>query len=157
MKKAIRNIGIFLVAALLFIQVFRPEKNNNFDQAGQAFISQYAVNDEISGILKTSCFDCHSEKTNYPWYHNIQPIGFWLNDHIDEGKHELNFDSFSYYSLKKQLHKLDEVEEMVEHDEMPLNSYLWVHSEAKLSEDQKSKLISWSKELKNTLAQAKTE
>ena len=94
-------------------------------------------------ILQTSCFDCHSNYTNYPWYTNIQPIGWWLNHHVDEGKEELNFSEFESYSLKRKLHKLEEIKEMVEEGEMPLSSYTLIHGDTKLSPEQKEILYTW--------------
>jgi hypothetical protein len=101
--------------------------------------------------LQNSCYDCHSNQTNYPWYTQIQPIGFWLNNHVKEGKEELNFSEFVLYKQKKQLHKLDEMIEMIEEQEMPLKSYTWVHTSAELTPEQKSILVNWAKHSKTEL------
>ena len=107
--------------------------------------------ENIQNILKTSCYDCHSNNTNYPWYNKIQPVNWWLADHINEGKEELNFDEFNAYSTKKKLHKLDEVIETIKDNEMPLKSYTLIHSNAKLSENDKQEIEAWVKKIKSEI------
>jgi hypothetical protein len=86
--------------------------------------------------LKSSCYDCHSNKTNYPRYSKINPVGMWLNHHIEEGKAELNFSNFAAYDKKNLDHKLEETAEEVAEGHMPLPSYTLVHADAKLSQEQ---------------------
>jgi hypothetical protein len=96
-------------------------------------------------LLKTSCYDCHSNHTNYPWYSKITPVNWWLNHHIEEGKRELNFSTIATGSFKRKARKLKETAELVEKHEMPMDSYLWIHSEAKLDEAQRRMIIDWAK------------
>jgi hypothetical protein len=112
----------------------------------------YSIPENVQEILKRSCTDCHSNHTNYPWYSNIQPVGWWLQYHIDEGKHELNFSEFATYTPKRQHHKMEETIEMIEQNEMPLNSYLWIHHDAKLNDADKKTLIDWAGHLRDELA-----
>ncbi len=128
-----------VLAILILIQFIRPERNLGKAETENTIF----VNAEVGTILQTSCFDCHSNYTNYPWYTNIQPIGWWLNHHVDEGKEELNFSEFESYSLKRKLHKLEEIKEMVEEGEMPLSSYTLIHGDTKLSPEQKEILYTW--------------
>jgi len=96
-------------------------------------------------VLKTSCYDCHSNSTAYPWYNNIQPVAWWLNKHVNNGKKHLNFSEFGNYDTKKANHKLDEIVETLEKNEMPLFSYVIVHQNAKLSDAQKKLVMDWAK------------
>jgi hypothetical protein len=98
-------------------------------------------------ILKTSCYDCHSNNTVYPWYSNIQPLAWWLQGHVNEGKEELNFDEFATYNPRRQFKKMEETEEMITEGEMPLSSYTIIHSNAVLSASQKETLINWAKSI----------
>lgn len=95
-------------------------------------------------ILDKACYDCHSNNTRYPWYANVQPVAWWLNSHVEEGKGEINFDEFLTYPAKKARHKMEEVNEMVKEGEMPLNSYTWVHKEAVLSQSEKLAIANWA-------------
>ncbi len=98
--------------------------------------------------MKTSCYDCHSNNTKYPWYSEVAPISWWIADHVTEGKDELNLSLWTTFSDKKRNHKLEEMIELIEKKEMPLESYLPMHSEAELSESQQQELITFFREIK---------
>lgn len=143
-------LGIVIVLGL--IQFIRPERNLSDNQT-YSISTKYAVTDEVNSILKVACNDCHSNKTEYPWYANIQPVASWLAHHVEEGKDELNFSTFTKLPIAVQNHKLKETIEQVEEGEMPLPSYtyLGLHKEANLTEDQKKVLIDWAKAQMDTL------
>ncbi len=119
-----------------------------------------AVPDSVFVLLKTACYDCHSNFTKYPWYSNIQPIGWWLKDHVDEGKLHLNFQEFALvkandkYSTPalRQDHKLEEVIETVKDGEMPLKSYTIIHKESKLTDAQRKMITDWAASARRQLA-----
>jgi hypothetical protein len=134
---------IFLLLAFIVIQFFQPDKNNNSVLATNDITKVVTVPDSINSLLHTACYDCHSSNTDYPWYSNIQPLGWWLADHIKEGKKELNFNEFGTYSTKRQLRKLEEVKHEVNDGEMPLNSYTIIHQNAKISAAQKQLIATW--------------
>jgi hypothetical protein len=148
----IKKILLALLAVLIIIQFFRPDKNESNDLT-YAITKKYEVPAEVDEILKVSCNDCHSNKTVYPWYANVQPVAWWLNDHVEDGKRHLNFSEFTNRPIAIQNHKWEEVAEMVEKKEMPLAdyTYLGLHSEANLSEEQRELLISWAKSQMNYL------
>lgn len=131
-----------ILVMLIVIQFIRPEQNNMASEATLPF----AENQQVSSILKTACNDCHSSYANYPWYSNIQPVGWFLQNHINVGRAELNFDSLNNYSLKKKDHKLEEMITLIERNEMPLKSYTWLHPDAKLTAAQQKVLIDWAKQ-----------
>jgi hypothetical protein len=152
MKKInLKKIALGLLAVLVIIQ-FIPTTKNNGEALGENDIAHLVnVPADVQKILEVSCNDCHSNHTNYPWYSQIQPLGFWLDEHIEDGKTHLNFTEYATYKKKRQLHKLDEIAEMVEEHEMPLSSYTLIHTDAKLSDEQQTLLITWAKETKNLL------
>jgi hypothetical protein len=141
-----------LLALLVIIQFLRPTRNQAAELSPNDISRHYPVPDTIAAILKRSCNDCHSNYTAYPWYANIQPMGWWLQNHVNEGKAELNFSEFAAYAPKRQAHKLEEVTEQVKNDEMPLNSYLWIHSNSRLSATDKEFLIIWADSLRTEIA-----
>ncbi len=143
----IRKILLFLLVVLIIMQLIRPKLDNNSGSTAHSIATITTIPDETGQLLKSSCYDCHSNTTVYPWYAHVQPVGWWLDDHVNEGKKELNFDEFTTYPLRKQYHKLEEVVEMVKEKEMPLNSYTWIHKDADLSTEQRQQLISWSEKL----------
>ena len=151
----LKKIGIGLLIVLIAIQFIPTEKNINLTASATAndISKAMPVSDDIKTILKTSCYDCHSNNSVYPWYASIQPVAWWLNDHIEEGQKEINFNEFASYSLRRQYKKLGEIIEQVKEDEMPLNSYRLIHRNAILSEPQKLSLSNWANALKNSMQQ----
>lgn len=136
------NASLIIVGFVLIGIQFIPSKSNQCQIYSPEYISNVVqLNADVEQIFKTACFDCHSNHTNYLWYSNVQPIGFWIEHHVNEGKEELNFSHFANYSKKKQIHKLEECIEMLEADEMPLGSYRLIHKEAELNQEQKQLLI----------------
>lgn len=140
---------IIVIAAIQFI----PKKldNNGSRNTPKTIERVHHVPEDVLAILKTSCYDCHSNATAYPWYASIQPLSLWINHHVNEGKEELNFSEFGNYRIAKQYHKLDELAEQVEGDEMPIGSYTIMHKNAKLNPDQKKILIQWSRNLQDSI------
>ena len=147
----VRRILIALLVILLIIQFFHPARNAAQGEQPNHISTIYAVPSEVKNILEKTCNDCHSNNTVYPWYSKVQPVDWWLTDHINEGKRELNFDEFTTYNLRRQYHKLDEVMKQVKDGEMPLNSYTWIHNDARLSDEQKNSIINWAGSIRNEM------
>ncbi|TXI80355.1 MAG: cytochrome C [Crocinitomicaceae bacterium] len=141
----------FIVLFLIVIQFFDTDKNIATVPSDNAIEKHYQVPVHVLGLLKTSCYDCHSNTTAYPWYNNIQPVKWWLADHVNSGKRHLNFDEFNSYSKEKKIKKLDEVAETIREGEMPLTSYTVVHQNAKLTDTQKSEIEQWVNEVKKQI------
>ncbi len=144
MKKILKTILIVLLLAFIVIQFFRPEKNAGTEIAANQITAVQNVPDNVQQILKVSCYDCHSNTTNYPWYDNIQPVAWVLSDHIVEGKKELNFSEFGTYPTYRKYKKFKEIQKQLKEDEMPIFSYTIPHRDAVLSAGQKSSLIDWA-------------
>ncbi len=149
--KWIKKILMFLLFAFLVIQFIRPAKNNDKTVSTNHITSLYGVNTQTESILTKACYDCHSNNTNYPWYSNVQPVLWWLDDHIRDGKKHLNFSEFGTYRLAKQYHKLEECMEEVKEGQMPLKSYTWVHKDAVLSEVERATLTTWFNGIRDTM------
>ena len=129
----------------LAIQFIRPRRNNDGRVAGLSFVRQYAVPDSVNRILQEACYDCHSNHTRYPWYINIQPVGWIMARHVKRGKVELNFSEFASYSNRRQVSKLKAIASQIEDNEMPLSSFRLLHKKARLSASEKNLIIRWMK------------
>ncbi len=147
----IKKIFIFLLFALVIIQFIRPKKNKAEGPQPNYIGNNFAIPADVKSILAKACNDCHSNNTNYPWYSNFQPVLWWLDKHIKDGKKELNYDEYTSRSLRYQFHKMEETIEMVKEGEMPLNSYTWIHKDAKLSPEERSKLTNWANSIMDTM------
>lgn len=138
-------ILLALALPLLVIQFFQPEKNQTTELQPNDIFTVHPASAEVEALVKKACYDCHSNNTNYPWYAQVQPVAWWINDHVVEGKDELNFSDFASYTPKRARHKLEEVAEQVGEHEMPLQSYTFIHSEARLSDAEIKLLADWAK------------
>jgi len=142
MRKIMRYLLILVFITFVVIQFIRPEKNNSGYQSVAAFENETNPSQEVMGILKNNCYDCHSDQTQYPWYFEIAPISYWMAGHIKHAKGEFNVSAWDSYSTKKKDHKLEELVEKVEKKEMPLDSYTWIHGD--LSEEDRKTLLLWA-------------
>jgi hypothetical protein len=145
--KIVKKILIFVSVLLVGAQFFGPAKNDGDMATVAAFIAETNPPEDVKKILETTCFDCHSAKTSYPWYNAITPINYYLEEHIKDGQKHLNFSKWNEYSLKKKEHKMDELYEEVEEGEMPLNSYTWLHADANLTSSQIAAVVTWGKKV----------
>ena len=146
------KLGLLGLAGLLAIlQFFRPTKNFSTAPSTSGIASTFAVPSDVQALLRRSCYDCHSNNTIYPWYAEVEPVGWWLNSHITHGKRSLDFDEFGAYPPFRQYHRFGDIIEQVTKDEMPLPSYLIIHRYAKLSPQEKTILVQWSKAMMNSM------
>ncbi|MFN0176611.1 MAG: heme-binding domain-containing protein [Saprospiraceae bacterium] len=143
MKKYVRPLLYGVLALLVLAQFYRPTRNLSNDQTHHVS-TKYPVPAEVEAILNPACYDCHSNQTAYPWYAEIQPVASWLANHVGGGKRKLNFSTLTNRSIAVQNHKFEEIIEMVKEGNMPLNSYTWIHSDARLSEQQRQTLVDWA-------------
>jgi len=151
MKKIVKIVVIILVAAFVVVQFVRPNQTNPAVNAAETLEASVPVPDNVEEILKRSCNDCHSNTTSYPWYAQVSPVSWFLNDHIQEGRGELNFSIWNTYTAKRKDKKLDEICEQVKTGEMPLPSYLWIHRDAALREGDANILCDWANQTRPSI------
>jgi hypothetical protein len=138
-----KKILLVIVVILVIMQFFRPPQNMSDDILATDIDQMYNVPDDVSELLQNSCYDCHSNNTIYPWYSTIEPLGWWLSNHIKEGKRHLNFSDFGSYSKAKQFHKLDQIMDEVKEGDMPLSTYTFGHPSAALKDSDKVAITNW--------------
>lgn len=148
--KIFKKVLIVLLVVFVVAQAFRPEKNNSNDTS-KDISNSYVVPENVKTILAKACNDCHSNNTRYPWYAEVQPVAWWINDHVKDGKKHLNFNEFDSYRIAKQYKKLEECIEEVKEGEMPLTSFTIIHKDAKLSEDEKQALFTWCEIVRDSI------
>jgi len=146
-----KKILLFLLVIFIIIQFFHPKPNKSVGDQPNYIGKKYTVPDDVQHILKKACNDCHSNNTRYPWYSNVQPVDWWLTNHINEGKRGLNFDEYTNRRLRYQYGKMDDVIDLLKKGEMPLNSYTWIHKDAILTDAEKTTLINWAQGIMDTL------
>ena len=150
--KIVRTLLVIALIALVIIQFIPTEKNIQDDYASiVAFENETKMPEDVKAVMRKDCYDCHSNNTVYPWYDNIAPANFYLEEHIEEGKEHFNASAWESYSLKKKDHKLEELIEEVEEGEMPLDSYTWLHGD--ITDEEKTSILNWAKSARQTLSE----
>ena len=140
-----KKILIIVIVAFVLIQFFPIDKSNPVATPQMDFLKIKHTPEKTATLIRNACYDCHSNESKYLWYSNIQPVGWFLENHIQEGRKKLNFSTFATYEKRRQAHKLHEAVEMIENGEMPLDSYIILHPEAKLSALDKKEIIDYFK------------
>ncbi|CAN5337835.1 hypothetical protein BH20ACI2_BH20ACI2_19020 [soil metagenome] len=146
LRKILKSTALVAAVVLVVLQFFGLNRKPPPITETGTLEAAVHVPADISLLMGRSCNDCHSHKTVYPWYAYVQPFGWFLHDHIEQGRENLNFSIFNTYSPEKKAKKLEEICEEVEAGSMPLPSYLWIHRDAALSASEKKALCDWTSE-----------
>lgn len=151
MRKFFKTVGWILLITLIIIQFFRPKKNINPGDQPNGIAKAFPIPSDVKTILDKACMDCHSNNTRYPWYNNVQPVAWWLANHVDDGKKELNFDEYITRRPRFQYRRMEQTIDLVKKGAMPIESYTWTHKDAILTEDEKTKIYDWARSVMKTL------
>jgi hypothetical protein len=149
----VNKILLAILIVLIVIQFIQPARNKSRQVLPTDMATMYKMPDTVQAVLKTTCYDCHSNNTNYPWYTYVQPVGWLLANHIRNGKEELNFSEFGSYTARRQRSKLKAIANQVKDGDMPLYSYTMMHKDARLTREQKKLIIDWAQKTKDSLEQ----
>ena len=134
-------VGIILFAGM---QLIRPARTNPPVDESQTIFVRTQMTPQVAAILNRSCNDCHSNKTIWPWYANVAPISWWLTNHVNEGRRNLDYSEWAKSAADRQDRKLRQMCDEVTDGNMPLSSYLPMHPKARLSEEDKKTLCDWT-------------
>ncbi|NIF05072.1 cytochrome C [Chryseobacterium sp. Tr-659] len=144
MNRCITKILLGLILVFLLIQMIQPARNIDYGQVPSTDIAKvYQIPENVQTVFANSCYDCHSNSTDYPFYAYIQPLSFFIDNHIKEGKKELNFNEWGNYSHRRQANKLESIANQIKQQKMPLPSYAYLHRGANLSKKQIEEIVSW--------------
>jgi hypothetical protein len=143
MKKKIKMTLLGLLPIFIALQFVRPTRNIAAVAGPNDLIVRYSPPPAVRQILAVACYDCHSNNTRYPWYANVQPVGWWMTGHINDAKDALNFSEFGSYTTKRMLRKLDTCDDEITNHSMPLPSYRIIHTDARLTPEQIKLLCDW--------------
>lgn len=146
MKRRVKPVALALLFLFIAVQFYQPARNINKEQDGTMDIAQsYNIPADVKRILHISCYDCHSNNTNYVWYNYIQPVRMIVESHIKKARKDLDFSEWSTYSNRKKERLLTSIKKQIETKAMPPPSYMLMHKNARLNEVQAKILISWIK------------
>lgn len=139
----VKKCLIVFFSLLVVIQFIRPEKNTSHRAQPDDLFSQQPAPEDIRVAIEHACYDCHSNNTRYPWYAEVQPLGWWLARHVRDGKSHLNFSEFGRYEPKRAARKLEQSSEQIGDESMPLASYTLIHRDARFTPEQKKRIVDW--------------
>jgi len=142
-----KKVLFAILAVFILIQFIRPAKNDSKNETN-AISTVMEIPVEVNKIIQTSCADCHTNSTKYPWYNEIAPASWYLSQHVKEGKEHLNFSEWTAYNKDQQEHLLKDLKEVLNEREMPLESYLLIHKDSKLTENQYQIFYDWVNTIK---------
>ena len=152
MIKVLKWSLILLACVIIGIQFIRPARTNPPIDSSRTIEANSQMTPEVASILDRSCRDCHSNKTVWPWYTNVAPISWWLSNHVNDGRRNLNFSDWAKLPPDRQERKLRQICDEVEDGIMPLSSYLPMHPAARLSDQDKKTLCDWTDAERQRLA-----
>jgi hypothetical protein len=143
MKKTWIILGsVFFI--FIVIQFFQPEKNDKLVNPQNDIVFVMEVPATVKKKLANACYDCHSNRTAYPVYNRVAPVSWFLANHIREGKEHLNFSEWANYNKKEQIKLLTAICEEITEGEMPLKSYVFMHSRAVFNEKEIEDICRWT-------------
>ncbi len=133
-----RRIALAMLAMFLLLQLKQPDRSN---PPVESAINAPA---EIAAILERSCYACHSYETDWPWYAYVAPVSWWVVEHVNHGRGDLNFSDWPVLDFEALEHTFRDIDRQIATDEMPLKSYLIMHRDARLSDEDKAALRRWA-------------
>ena len=148
----IKKIALGLALLLVAGQFVRPARNLSAGSGPNDISAKYPVPASVQTVLQRACYDCHSNYTHYPWYAEVQPVRWFLDSHVNDGKRHLNFSEYGGYPAKRAAKKAEEIADEVEQHQMPLKSYTWMHPEARLTAEEIKRLTDWADKLHDQIA-----
>ena len=134
MQRFFKYLVIFFVIALVGAQAVRLERTNPPVDEARTLDRMVAVPPAAGAVLERACRDCHSNRTEWPWYSNVAPVSWFVIDHVNHGRSHLNFSEWSSYQPDRRRELLEGICKETRSGAMPLPSYTWIHWNARLSQ-----------------------
>ena len=154
MRKFLKVVSTIILLLFVGAQLSRPERVNPPAVAGQSLEEHARVSPEVAGVLRRSCMDCHSNRTDWPWYSNVAPASWFLVDHVNHGRRHLNFSKWGTYDRRRTDYLLNDICKTAKSGSMPLDSYTLIHRRARLTPADVRTLCDWASAEQRRLASA---
>jgi hypothetical protein len=144
MKKQLKWILIVLVVAFGLLQLANPDRTNPPVFAAHDLFTLNPPPPQVAALLRTSCFDCHSNETKWPWYSHIAPMAFLVANDVKNGRERLNFSDWPVTDAGRARRNFGNISDEVDGGGMPLKKYTMIHHDAVLSADQRKAIVDWA-------------
>jgi len=136
-SKLLTGVAIAVLMVLVAIQWVPIDRTNPPAKL------EIAAPANVRAVLERSCFDCHSNRTKWPWYSRVAPASWFVIRHVDDARKDLNMTEWPMFDVQAQLFYLGEMKKQIADENMPLASYLLLHRDAKLSDADRELLLTW--------------
>ncbi len=154
MRNVVKYSAIGVVVVAIGMQCVRPERTNPPIDPAKDIVGQSSLPSDVRAVLERSCFDCHSNRTRWPWYSQVAPASWLVIDDVNQGRKHLNFSEWEGYKIGRRLSKLESLMGQVDRGTMPPKTYLLLHGDAALSATEKTLVSGWAENLSDSLSAA---
>ena len=155
MKKILWWVAVIVPAIFILIQLGQPDRSNPPIDQSITIAAQAEFARPVSELIKASCFDCHSNETRWPWYSYVAPVSWLVADDVASGRRHLNFSEWGKYPKSKRVLKLGQIYEQVSKGDMPIQKYLFLHSDARLTAADRDSITDWTERERDKLTDEK--
>lgn len=151
--KLLKWMMLIVVCLFVAVQFKRPARTNPPVNESQTIYARTQMTPQVHQILDRSCRDCHSNQTAWPWYTNISPVSWFVVDHVDHGRKDMNFSEWGTYDQRRQGRRLQQMCDFAKDGSMPLSSYTPLHPGSKPSAEDVAALCAWTESERARLPQ----
>lgn len=145
MLKILKVFVILLALVFAGVQFVRPARSNPPEVAGRGIEAHARLTPEVESVLRRSCMDCHSNRTEWPWYSHVAPASWLVVDHVNHGRSHLNFSEWARYDREEAGGMLKAICKEAQGGTMPMPSYTLLHRDARLSGEEVKMLCDWAR------------
>ena len=131
--------GLLVVASSLI----HPYGSVKSKRSGAPLLAGAEANPVVAGIFERSCQNCHSERTEWPWYSYVAPLSWLIEKDVNNGRSHMNLSHWDEYAADQQVELLTKMGVEVRNRRMPLPKYLQIHPQARLSDREVAQLYTW--------------
>lgn len=154
MRNVFKYSAIGVVVVAIGMQFVRPERTNPPIDPAKDIVGHPSLPANVRAVLERSCFDCHSNRTRWPWYSQVAPASWLVVNDVNEARRHLNFSEWEGYKIGRQLSKLESLMGEVDKGTMPPRTYLLLHGDAALSPAERDLVVGWAEVLSDSLGAA---
>jgi hypothetical protein len=151
--KTLKAAAVVFALLLGGAQFVRPSRTNPSEVPGRSLEQHVAVPAAVAEVLARSCADCHSNRTDWPWYSRVAPASWFVADHVNDGRRHLNFSDWARYDARESADMLRHICHEARVGSMPLDSYTLLHPRARLTPRDVQTLCDWTNTQQGRLTQ----
>jgi hypothetical protein len=145
-RRAIAGLAVSSLLVWILASVFvHPLPHEVSDRASAPVLPGADIPPSVAGVIQNACVNCHSEKTQWPWYSRVAPVSWLVENDVKHAREHLNLSRWDGLQEVDQRMLLTAIATVIENHEMPPHKYVVLHPEAKLSPDDAVRVIEWTR------------